>query len=173
MIHFCAICRVNERKLLVNYRVTETEMSAFGQTLASACQCGSIIYLDGTLGMGKTALSRALIEGLGWRGRVKSPTYTLLEHYDTVTCVVFHFDLYRLSDPEELEFIGVRDLDAKSAIWLIEWPENGVGLLPMADLIVHFDEADAGMARDICLQAMTDKGIVQAEHVQQEWEANE
>ncbi len=131
------------------------------------------MYLDGTLGMGKTALSRALISGLGWQGRVKSPTYTLLEQYDTVSTSVFHFDLYRLGDPEELEFIGVRDLDAENSIWLIEWPEKGTGLLPPADLIVHFKEADQGTAREIRLEAATDKGSSQAEQVLLAWEASE
>ena len=148
-------------------------MAVFGQDLALACQSGAVIYLDGSLGMGKTALSRALILGLGWHGRVKSPTYTLLEQYETTHCVVYHFDLYRLADPEELEFIGVRDLDATTAIWLVEWPEQGQGLLPPADLIVHFSDAAAGSARDLKLQAVSARGAQRLTQFQQRREAAE
>lgn len=136
-------------------------MEDFGQKLGQCCLNGSVIYLFGTLGMGKTTLSRAIVHGFGWEGRVKSPTYNLLEHYELAQVEVIHFDLYRLADPEELEFLGVRDFDVEGTIWLIEWPEKGLGVLPKADLELTLHEA--GDARTIELVAQTEKGRMQLE----------
>ena len=134
-------------------------MPNFGKHLGVVCRQGSVIFLKGTLGMGKTTLSRAVVQGLGWQGKVKSPTYTLVEQYDLPDISVFHFDLYRLSDPEELEFMGIRDFDTANALWLIEWPEQGYGMLPAAALIVELtDEPDNDAARQISLIANSVKG---------------
>ncbi|MDO7640358.1 MAG: tRNA (adenosine(37)-N6)-threonylcarbamoyltransferase complex ATPase subunit type 1 TsaE [Reinekea forsetii] len=122
-------------------QITEAQMPRFGYQLGQVCQAGSVIYLHGTLGMGKTTLCRAVIQGLGWAGRVKSPTYNLVEEYDLLTVRAIHFDLYRLAEPEELEFIGIRDYDASTNLWLIEWPDQGRGCLPAADLEVTLSEA--------------------------------
>jgi tRNA threonylcarbamoyladenosine biosynthesis protein TsaE len=116
--------------------------------------------------MGKTTLSRCVIQGLGWRGRVKSPTYTLVEQYDVGIAEALHFDLYRLADPEELEFLGVRDFDQANAIWLVEWPERGVGVLPPPDIEVHFSDAEQG--RKLELIAYTPKGVTQLKLLQKE-----
>ncbi|TCS42995.1 tRNA threonylcarbamoyladenosine biosynthesis protein TsaE [Reinekea marinisedimentorum] len=140
-------------------------MPAFGAKLANACKAGSVIYLQGTLGMGKTTLSRCMVQGLGWSGRVKSPTYTLVEQYEVGPVEALHFDLYRLADPEELEFLGVRDFDADKAIWLIEWPERGAGVLPAADIEVHF--SDAEQARALELVAGTPKGEAQIQKLKE------
>ncbi len=111
------------------------EMEALGARLAAAlAPGGGVIFLHGPLGAGKTTLVRGLLGALGHTGSVKSPTYALLESYALSGVQVHHLDLYRLRDPEELEFIGLRDLLDPRAICLIEWPERGADQLPVSDL---------------------------------------
>lgn len=112
----------------------ESSMLDFAARAGQCLMPGLTIYLHGTLGMGKTTFTRGLLHGLGHQGKVKSPTYTLVEAYDFVTPVLYHFDLYRLADPEELEYLGIRDYLDGRAVCIIEWPEKGVGILPAADL---------------------------------------
>jgi tRNA threonylcarbamoyladenosine biosynthesis protein TsaE len=114
----------------------EAQQEALGRLLALNCQPPCIVYLLGDLGAGKTTLARGFLRGVGYQGRVKSPTYTLLEPYDLGVVSCYHFDLYRLSDPGELEFLGIEDLLTHNAYMLIEWPEKGEGGLPAADLMV-------------------------------------
>lgn len=129
---------------------------AFGARLAGCCRGGLLVFLHGDLGAGKTTLVRGFLRATGFSGPVKSPTYTLIEPYSSERGTFYHLDLYRLSDPEELEWIGVRDLFDGEQVCLIEWPEQGAGFLPEADLHVYL-RPDAG-GRRLRLTAATPHG---------------
>ena len=118
-----------------------------GQALSQWCPPQAVIFLRGELGAGKTTLVRGLLRGLGYTGPVKSPTFTLIEPYHLTSRTVFHFDLYRVADPEELEYMGARDYFREQAVCLIEWPERASGWLARPDLEVRLEyEADARRA---------------------------
>ena len=104
---------------------------------------GQVIYLQGPLGAGKTTFVRALLRALGFAGSVKSPTYTLLETYPFDDITIVHMDLYRLKDPNELEFFGLDEyLHDPNSVLLVEWPEQGQGFLPEPTMIFEFDIVD-------------------------------
>ena len=141
----------NERRL---YLEGEAETEHLGDELARLVKesgHGATLYLDGDLGMGKTTLSRGIMRRLGHKGAVKSPTYTLVEPYEDLEPPVYHFDLYRLGDPEELEYMGIRDYFATDSLCLVEWPERGEGVLPEPDLEIHLERQGDG--RSVVLRA--------------------
>ena len=134
----------------------EDRQVAFGACLGRALEGRGRVHLTGELGAGKTTLTRGILRAYGHAGAVKSPTYTLVEPYALDGVLVHHFDLYRLGDPEELEFIGGRDLLAEDALCVIEWPERGEGWLPAPDLEVRLRLADTG--REALLAARSAHG---------------
>lgn len=122
----------------------EHAMEAVGAAIGRAMQAHGVIYLQGDLGAGKTTLSRGLIRGQGHQGAVKSPTFTLVEPYELNGRAIYHFDLYRLLDPEELEFLGVRDYFSPESLCLVEWPEKGKGVLPSPDMTITITNSGSG-----------------------------
>lgn len=110
------------------------QTEALGALLWQILPSKSLIFLNGDLGAGKTTLMRGLVRAAGHQGAVKSPTYALVEEYELLGRRIFHFDLYRLADPEELLWMGIEDYLAQSALCCIEWPSKGLGILPKADL---------------------------------------
>ena len=129
--------RIEQAEIALSIASAEA-MEQLGARLAAKLPRGVMVYLRGDLGAGKTTLVRGFLRGLGYQGVVRSPTYTLLEPYCVAGVEVLHLDLYRLSNPEELAYIGIRDLATEQTICFVEWPERGTGLLPPADLIIDF-----------------------------------
>lgn len=127
------------------YLSSEAAQLDFGRALAGRLrgQTG-LVFLHGDLGAGKTTLVRGLLRGLGHQGAVRSPTYTLIEPYETGEQHIYHLDLYRLGDPEELEYLGLRDLLDGEGLLLVEWPERGAGVLPEPELIIEIEHAPPG-----------------------------
>lgn len=123
---------------------TSVVASELGKAFIQNGYGGVCIFLRGEMGAGKTTFSRSLLQSLGHKGNVKSPTYTLVEPYELGANILFHFDLYRVADPEELEFMGIRDYFTTQSACLIEWPDNGHGLLPEPDLIVNISYHENG-----------------------------
>lgn len=126
--------------------------------IANDCPLGIIIYLEGDLGVGKTTFVRGFLRALGYVQHVKSPTFNLFEIYHVKQKVICHFDLYRLADPKELEYVGIADYFNEDNICLIEWPDHGEGFLQHPDLICKFDFAKGGKERVVEILAKSDKG---------------
>ncbi|MDH5472864.1 MAG: tRNA (adenosine(37)-N6)-threonylcarbamoyltransferase complex ATPase subunit type 1 TsaE [Gammaproteobacteria bacterium] len=141
---------------LKRHLVNETAQLELAAQIARLSPPGMVIFLQGDLGTGKTTFVRGFIQALGYQGVVKSPTYTLVEPYVINNRSIYHFDLYRLADPEELEYAGGRDYFTRQAICLLEWPEKAEGYLPQPDLILHLSYRDSG--RDVLIESGSDQG---------------
>lgn len=135
-------------RLIVDH---EAALLAFAARCAELFGDGGVVYLEGELGMGKTTFARGVLLALGHLGAVKSPTYTLLEPYDLDRLTAYHFDLYRLADAEEMEYLGAREYFDAGKLCLVEWPQRAAGWLPVADLRVNIEVAGAG--RSICVDS--------------------
>lgn len=137
---------------------TVEEMEALGAKLAAQVGKLRLVHLHGPLGAGKTTLVRGILRGLGHEGAVKSPTFTLVEPYEFGNLHFFHFDLYRLNDPGELEFLGVRDyLDGKG-VCVVEWAERAQGVLPSPDVDIMIEPTETG--RMVRITTLTPRGDV-------------
>ena len=129
--------------------VDESATDALGASMAPLLVPGMVIFLRGDLGTGKTSLARAMLRALGYEGRVKSPTYTLLELYTVSRLHLYHFDFYRFHDPREWAEAGFRDHFCADNICLVEWPEKAEGFLPAADLTLHLKIHGVGRKAEI------------------------
>ncbi len=141
----------------------ETAMRALGARLIEACDRGGVITLRGELGTGKTTLVRGALEAAGIDGAIRSPTYTLVELYPLEKYSVAHFDLYRLGDAEELEFLGFRDYLNAETLCFIEWPERAEAMLQAVDLEVRIDYDPGG--RRVVISGLTEWGKSLAAHL--------
>ncbi len=143
------------------FNIADAEgMETLGAAMARQVGASLVIFLMGELGAGKTTLVRGFLRGCGYSGRVRSPTYTLIEPYDSAldgpVRTIYHLDLYRLGHSEELEWIGIRDLLDEASLVLVEWPERGAGVLPAADIEVRIAYAEPG--RQVTLIARSPAG---------------
>lgn len=141
---------------MTRYLAGERQTESLGAQLAQILQPGLVIYLCGDLGAGKTALARAMLRGLGYRGKVKSPTYTLVELYRVSRLNLYHFDLYRFSNPLEWEDTGFREYFNPESVCLVEWPEKAGALLPPADIRITLSIRDSG--RNVEIASGTETG---------------
>ncbi|KAA1151663.1 tRNA (adenosine(37)-N6)-threonylcarbamoyltransferase complex ATPase subunit type 1 TsaE [Pseudoalteromonas sp. FUC4] len=135
----------------------EVATVSMGNRVADIIEQGAVIYLHGDLGAGKTTFTRGVVQGFGHTGKVKSPTYTLVEPYELERANVYHFDLYRLGDPEELEYMGIRDYFSPDAICVVEWPEKGGEFIPVPDLDITLSYV--GDERKIVINSASERGV--------------
>lgn len=136
----------------------EAATRTLGAQLAATLMPGMRIHLRGELGSGKTTLVRALLRALGWSGRVKSPTYTLVELYEFSSLYFYHFDLYRFRDPREWDEAGFREFFNDHSVCVVEWPEKAAGLLPPPDLEIALRHAAGGESRQADISILSDTG---------------
>ena len=137
----------------------QSTMLRFAAELAARLPQQVVLYLEGDLGAGKTTFSRGLIQAWGHRSAVKSPTFTLVEPYFLASRTVYHFDLYRLASPDELEFIGASEYFASSSTSIIEWPSYGAGFIPDADVSIRISRFSSD-ARQISLSSSLGENIL-------------
>lgn len=143
-----------------HYLADEAATMALGQQLAAIVPAQLfVIHLEGELGAGKTTLTRGFLRGLGHQGNVKSPTYTLVEHYQLQQRPIYHFDLYRLSDAEELDFLGMDDYLSQQAICLIEWAQRGSGYLPDPDLLIRLEYQEKARTAELIAYTIAGENV--------------
>jgi tRNA threonylcarbamoyladenosine biosynthesis protein TsaE len=141
---------------LTRFLPAESDTLAFGAALASAFEPGLVVYLSGELGAGKTTLARGILRGLGHSGKVKSPSFALVEPYTFSRLYLYHFDFYRFTDPRELGEAGFREYFNPDSVCLVEWPENAAGMLPPADIRITIKAQGSG--RQLEMGAGTEAG---------------
>jgi len=147
---------------LCRYLPAEGDTLDLGRDLARGVTAGMVIYLSGDLGAGKTTLARGLLRGLGYTGKVKSPSFTLVEVYKFSKLYLYHFDFYRINDPKEFREAGLREYFDSKAICLVEWPEKAEGV-PAADVRIALAVRDAG--RNVEIYAESGAGRACIEHL--------
>jgi tRNA threonylcarbamoyladenosine biosynthesis protein TsaE len=137
--------------------VNEAATLELGRRLAALCPDHLFtIHLEGELGAGKTTLTRGILQALGHQGKVKSPTYTLVERYELDNRTIYHFDLYRVADPEELDYLGLDDYLSNRSLCIIEWAKQGQGYLPTPDLIINLSYDND--SRQVAISAKSEAG---------------
>lgn len=146
----------NEVKKIDIILNSESDTIQLGKFLGNTAKPGAVVFLQGELGSGKTTFVRGFLRGMGFHGKVKSPTFTLVEEYDLEMGTLYHFDLYRIDKASALSDMGIREYFSPETIVILEWPEYGEGYLPRADLLLEFKYLDHG--RDLLLQANTSFG---------------
>lgn len=147
------VSQVDEMRYVVP---SEGQMEQFGGCLSPLLGQQMLLTVEGDLGAGKTTLVRGLLRGTGFTGPVKSPTFSLVEPYEFNSKNLYHFDLYRLKDPEELEYIGMRDYLSAPALCIVEWPEKAGDFLPTSDIHIMINRT--GQGREVIIQAQTERG---------------
>lgn len=135
------------------------ETERFGARLWELLPRKCLVFLQGDLGAGKTTMVRGFLRAAGFSGAVKSPTYTLVEEYTLTDRQVFHFDLYRVADPEELEWIGIRDYFDQEAVCFIEWPSMGKGYLPEPDVVITLTPEKNGRSLELKMIKKVNKEV--------------
>ncbi|MBT9612159.1 MAG: tRNA (adenosine(37)-N6)-threonylcarbamoyltransferase complex ATPase subunit type 1 TsaE [Burkholderiales bacterium] len=141
---------------LTRFLPDEAATLSFGTMLAKVLTPGLTLYLDGELGAGKTTLVRGVLRGLGYAGKVKSPTYTLVELYTVSSLYLYHFDFYRFADPHEWLDAGFREHFNPDTVCFVEWPEKAGEFLPIPDVRIALSVVDAG--RSLHIKAETEAG---------------
>jgi tRNA threonylcarbamoyladenosine biosynthesis protein TsaE len=149
----------------------ESATLELGKSISKYCPNNAFsIHLEGELGAGKTTLTRGLLTALGHQHHVKSPTYTLVEHYQLNGRNIYHFDLYRLADPEELDYIGLDDYLDNDALCLIEWPAQGGNYLPSPDLIISLQYQSTG--RQVSLTPVSEQAQILCQRLSQDYSSS-